>query len=66
VRTNSEGKYRNSAPCQHCFNVINELNIKKIVFSTDDNFEIHKPSEYTTTHISHGNRFLNKNNILVH
>ena len=62
---NNDGEYRNSAPCQHCLEIIIKLNIKKIVFSTNENFEIYKPSEYCTHHISHGNRFLNKQNILV-
>ena len=66
MRTNNDGEYRNSAPCQQCFNVISELNIKKIVFSTNEDFEIHKPKDFSTNHVSHGNRFLNKNNILVY
>lgn len=56
---NNDGEYRNSAPCKNCFDIISELNIKKIIFSTHDNFEIHKPCNYSTNHISHGNRFLN-------
>jgi deoxycytidylate deaminase len=48
----------NSAPCINCFNVICELNIKKIIFSSTSDFEIHKTSEYHTDHVSHGNRFL--------
>jgi hypothetical protein len=58
VRTDSEGNYRNSAPCQSCFNVISELHIKKIVFTAENDFEIHKTSEYHANHISHGNRYL--------
>ena len=59
MRTDNEGNYRNSAPCKNCFNVICQLNIKKIIFSSDENsFEIHKPKDYKTTHISHGNRYL--------
>ena len=59
VRTDNEGKYLNSAPCKNCFNVICELNIKKIIFSSDNNkFEIHKTTDYYTEHISHGNRYL--------
>ena len=58
VRTDNEGNYRNSAPCLNCYNIIAKLNIKKIIYSTDNDFTICKTSEYHTTHISHGNRFI--------
>ena len=60
MRTNNDGQYKNSAPCQNCFNIISELNIKKIIFSTENDFQISKPSEFSTNHISHGNRVLKK------
>jgi len=35
------------------------LNIKKIIFSSENNeFEIHKPIDYHTDHVSNGNRYL--------
>lgn len=40
--------------------MITKLNIKKIVFSTDEDFICCKPCDYTTEHVSQGNRFLNK------
>lgn len=58
VRTDNAGNYRNSAPCSHCHHVISLLNIKKIVFSIDDGFVSYKTEDYTTDHISHGNRFI--------
>jgi deoxycytidylate deaminase len=58
VRTDNEGNYKNSAPCLNCFTVITELNIKKIIFSTEDNFQICKPTDYHTTHVSSGNRYM--------
>ena len=58
VRTDTDGNYRNSAPCINCFKMISDLNIKKIIFSTDNDFESYKTSEFTTKHISHGNRYL--------
>lgn len=58
VRTDNNGNYQNSAPCINCFNIIRELNVKKIIFSTEDDFACFKTSEYHTTHISHGNRYL--------
>ena len=60
VRTDNYGNYRNSAPCKNCFNIISELKIKRIIFSTEDeNFQIVKTENYKTEHISNGNRFLN-------
>ena len=59
VRTDINGNYRNSAPCKNCYSVINELRIKRIIFSKDqDEFTIVKTSEYNTEHISNGNRYL--------
>ena len=60
VRTDSEGNCKNSAPCLNCFNVICQLNIKRMIFSTDTDFISYKPADYNTTHVSHGNRFLNQ------
>lgn len=55
----ANGKYTNSAPCLNCFEVINELNLKKIVYSIDGNdFHMCKPCEYTVRHVSVGNRLL--------
>ena len=60
VRTDVNGNYRNSAPCKNCYSVINDLGIKRIIFSADeDKFTIVKTCEYNTEHISNGNRYLN-------
>ena len=60
VRTDINGNYRNSAPCKNCYSIINELGIKRIIFSADeDEFTIVKTSDYNTDHISNGNRYLN-------
>ncbi len=58
ARTDNEGKYRNSAPCLNCFNVIKELNIKKIVFSVENDFRVYKTIDYQTDHVSQGNRYI--------
>jgi hypothetical protein len=42
----------------NCFKIIKELNVKKIIFSTDNDFEIWKTMDYNATHTSHGNRYL--------
>jgi len=60
VRIDTEGKYKNSAPCKNCFRIITELNIKKIIFSTDDDFVSYKTEDFQTDHISNGNKFLQK------
>jgi deoxycytidylate deaminase len=49
-----------SAPCSNCYEMITKLNIKKIVFSTDEDFVVYKTCDYSTDHVSQGNRFLNK------
>ena len=60
VRTDINGNYRNSAPCKNCYSVINNLGIKRIIFSTEhEDFTMVKTSEYYTEHISNGNRYLN-------
>lgn len=60
MRTDTNGNYRNSAPCKNCYSVISSLGIKRIIFSDDDDkFKIVKTSEYKTEHISNGNRYLN-------
>ena len=64
VRTDANGNFRNSAPCINCFNMIEKLKIKKIVYSTNDDFVCCKPCEFTTNHVSQGNRYLeNKENL---
>lgn len=53
-----EGNYKNSAPCINCFEMILSLKIKRMIYSIENDFICCKPSEYSTTHISQGNRFL--------
>lgn len=66
IRRDSCGNFANSAPCMNCFKVISELNIKKIIYSINGNeFNICKPCDYETNHISQGNRILrNEINIM--
>jgi len=63
VRTNNHGNYMNSAPCINCFNVIRKLNIKRMIFSTDNDFKSCKTKEYMTDHVSHGNRMMKRNGL---
>mgnify|MGYP003658711209 CR=1 FL=1 len=54
----------NSAPCMNCFNVISKLNIKRMIFSTDEDFKSCKTAEYQTNHVSHGNRMMKRRGVL--
>ena len=54
----------NSAPCSNCFNVIRKLNIKRMIFSTDEDFTSCKTEEYQTNHVSHGNRMMKRKGIV--
>jgi CxxC motif-containing protein len=51
-----------SAPCINCFETITKLNVKKIIYSIENDFVCYKTSEYCTNHISQGNRYLTKLN----
>ena len=64
VRTDSNNNYINSAPCKDCYSIISNLFIKNIIFSSNINeFIKYKTEDYSTEHISNGNRFLNNKNL---
>lgn len=57
VRVNRQCEVKYSAPCQNCLNIIKTLQIKKVVYSTENNgFEIVKPQYYSNNHITMGFR----------
>ena len=57
VRVNRHDEVKYSAPCQNCLNIIKTLQIKKIVYSTENNgFEIVKPQHYSNNYITLGFR----------
>lgn len=59
VRIDRSNQLKDSAPCVDCIKIIKALNIKKIIYSTDSGgFEIVKPHDYVTTHMSQGRRLL--------
>lgn len=60
MRTDDKGGFKNSAPCSNCARVISDLNIKKIVYSTEEGFISMKAENYKTEHISHGNRHVQR------
>lgn len=53
IRVSSSGLLRNSAPCVDCSNNLQKYNIKRIIYSTDDNtFVSVKQTEYSTDFIT--------------
>jgi deoxycytidylate deaminase len=59
VRIDRSNSLKDSAPCSDCIKVIKALNIKKIVYSTDQgSFEIVKPQNYSSNHMTQGRRLL--------
>ena len=46
--------------------MILRLNIKKIIFSTENDFEIHRATDYQTKHVSNGNRYIRARNIITY
>ena len=63
VRCDKKNELQESAPCENCLEMIINLNIKRIVFSSKDNqFISAEPRNLQINHISAGNKFLNKKN----
>ena len=61
VRTDNNGELKESGPCIDCFNKIKKLNIKKIIYSCNNNcVTISKPKDYTPVHVSLGRRFISR------
>jgi hypothetical protein len=59
VRTDAECELKESEPCVDCMHVIKELNIKRIIHSTKEDYSIiHTPSTYIATHRTEGRRFI--------
>lgn len=61
VRCNNSGALTESAPCVNCLSMMKFLDIKRVVYSTDNNeFISCKPCEIEITHVSAGTKFLEK------
>lgn len=61
VRCDSKNNLQDSAPCENCLSTIVYLNIKRIVFSSKNNdFVSCAPCDLEISHISAGNKFLEK------
>ncbi len=66
MRTDGHGNYRNSAPCVDCLQMILRLNIKKLIFSTENDIVIHRATDFQTKHVSNGNRYIRAKNIVAY
>jgi len=64
VRINKQGILRNSRPCNQCIDTMKKYNIKRVIYSTDDDTIIsEKPVFMEKLHTSSGwNAFYNKFN----
>ena len=62
VRKGDDGNsYKDSAPCTRCARFMKSLNIKNIIYSNSEgSLTKCRVKDYTTTHTSQGNRFLDK------
>jgi len=59
VRTDNKGELKESGPCIDCLRQILKLNIKKIIYSCNNNSVIiSKPKDYTPVHLSLGRRYI--------
>ena len=57
MRTDGKGNLQESTPCVKCMNVIKDLNIKRVVNSTNEGkFCIKKPPDYSSNHVTMGQR----------
>ena len=53
IRLSATGKLRDSAPCQDCVNKLNNYNIKRFIFSTNDETCVSiRQRDYTTNFIT--------------
>ncbi len=53
--------YKDSAPCTRCAKFMKSLNIKNVIYSNSEgSLTKCRVKDYTTTHTSQGNRFLDR------
>lgn len=57
-------RLKESAPCIDCMRVLKELNIKKIIYTTNTDLTmISKPTHHVSTHETLARRLINKTGI---
>ena len=54
VRIGRDGHIKNSRPCNQCLEIMCKYHIKKVIYSTDNSFEVCKPQNMDHSHISSG------------
>ena len=60
-RIDIEHKFKNSAPCAECIKYLKHYNIQKIIYSIDDgSLQFSRVKELDDTHISRGQRAINR------
>ena len=58
--------YKDSAPCARCATFMKSLNIKNVVYSNaDGQLTKCRVKDYTTNHISQGNRFIDRGGMII-
>ncbi len=56
-----DNQFKNSAPCSECIKFLKHYNIQKIIYSIDDgSLQFSRVKELDDTHISRGQRALNR------
>lgn len=66
-RVDANERLQTSSPCAHCMDTIRLLNVKRMVYSVDENDVVTcKPELYVTDHISHGNKMKKSTNRPIH
>ena len=62
MRTDIKHRLKESAPCVDCMRVLRELNIKKIIYTTNNDLTmISKPSQHVATHETLARRLIKNN-----
>ena len=60
-RVDIENQFKNSAPCAECVKFLKHYNIQKIIYSIDDgSLQFSRVKELDDTHISRGQRAINR------
>jgi hypothetical protein len=54
VRIGRDGNIKNSRPCNQCLETMCKYRIKKVIYSTEESFEICKPENMNLCHVSSG------------
>ena len=64
INIDIENNFKNSAPCSNCVKFLKQYNIQKIIYSIDDgSLQFSRVKELDDTHISRGQRAINRMHI---